>query len=30
MNGGSCSNQGNGLFLCACPEGFTGNYILHI
>ena len=25
VNGGTCSNLGNGLFVCACLTGFTGN-----
>jgi hypothetical protein len=25
VNGGTCSNLGNGLFVCACPAGFSGN-----
>ncbi len=25
VNGGTCSNLGNGLFVCACPAGFTGH-----
>ncbi len=24
VNGGTCSNLGNGLFICACPAGFSG------
>jgi hypothetical protein len=24
VNGGTCSNLGNGLFICACPKGFAG------
>lgn len=24
MNGGTCSNLGNGLFVCACLQGFKG------
>lgn len=30
VNGGTCSNLGNGLFVCACPAGFTGNDRLKI
>ncbi len=25
INGGTCSNLGNGLFICACRAGFTGS-----
>lgn len=24
LNGGTCVNQGNGLFTCTCPAAFTG------
>jgi hypothetical protein len=25
VNGETCSNLGNGLFVCACQKGFTGS-----
>ncbi|CAF5162413.1 unnamed protein product, partial [Rotaria magnacalcarata] len=26
INGGTCSNLGNGSFICACLQDFTGHY----
>ena len=30
INGGTCTNLGNGLFSCLCPASFTGNHLRFI